>query len=97
MPRGERLPDDFGFDDFLAALDAIDTPADEELPTDDDGCVEVVTLPATEIALALGRLRDAGLTPHVEMPEADEVPQMASVFVPRERLVLARRVLGIER
>ena len=74
MPRGERLPDDFGFDDFLAALDAIDTPADEELPTDDDGCVEVVTLPATEIALALGRLRDAGLTPHVEMPEADEVP-----------------------
>ena len=97
MPRGERLPDDFGFDDFLAALDAIDTPADEELPTDDDGCVEVVTLPASEVPGSLARLRDAGLTPHVEMPEADEAPRTASVFVPRERLALARRVLGIER
>jgi hypothetical protein len=99
VPRGERLPDDFGFDDFLAALDAIDAPADEDLPTDDDGCVEVVTLPATEVAGTLARLRDAGLTPHVEMPEADERPSVttASVFVPRERLMLARRVLGIER
>ena len=97
MPRGERLPDDFGFDDFLAALDAIDAPADEDLPTDDDGCVEVVTLPATEVAGALGRLREAGLTPHVEMPETGEVGAMASVFVARERLALARAVLGITR
>jgi hypothetical protein len=99
MPRGERLPDDFGFDDFLAALDAIDAPADEDLPTDEDGCVEVVTLPATEVAGTLARLRDAGLAPHVEMPEPDERPSAttASVFVPRERLALARTVLGIER
>jgi hypothetical protein len=97
VPRGERLPEDFGFDDFLAALDAIDAPADEDLPTDDDGCVEVVTLPATDVALALGRLRDAGLTPHVELPEPGEAGAMASVFVVRERLALARRVLGIAR
>lgn len=97
MPREDRLPDGFGFDDFLAALDAIDAPGDEDLPTDDDGCVEVVTLPATEVAGALGRLREAGLTPHVEMPEPGEPAATASVFVPRERLALARSVLGIAR
>lgn len=97
MPRGEQLPDDFGFDDFLGALDAIDAPGDEDLPTDDDGCVEVVTLPVTEVAGALGRLREAGLTPHVEMPEPGEPTGAASVFVPRARLALARTVLGIAR
>ena len=97
MPRGERLPDDFGFDDFLAALDALDAPGDEDLPTDDDGCVEVVTLRASEVARALDRLREAGLTPHVELPEEGEVDAMASVFVVRERLALARSVLGISR
>jgi len=96
MPRGERLPDDFGFDDFLAALDAIDTPVDDDLPTDDDGCVEVVTMPASEATAALARLRESGLTPHVEMPDEDEAVAVASIFVPRERLALARRVLGLE-
>ena len=97
MPRGDRLPDDFGFDDFLAALDAVDSPDDDDLATDDDGCVEVVTLPATEVAATLGRLREAGLTPHVEMPEPGEPGAMASVFVVRDRLALARAVLGIAR
>lgn len=99
MTRDDRLPDDFGFDDFLAALDSIDAPADEDLPTDDDGCVEVVTLPAAQTLAALARLRDAGIDPHVEMPGDDEEdgpsPQ-TSIFVPRARLALARRVLGIE-
>jgi hypothetical protein len=99
MPRGERLPDDFGFDDFLAALDAIDAPADEDLPTDDDGCVEVVTLGVSDVSAGLARLREAGIEPHVEMPDPDNeagATAMASVFVRRERLALARRVLGIE-
>jgi hypothetical protein len=94
MPRREHLPDDFGFDDFLAALDAVDAPGDEDLPTDDDGCVEVVTIRAADVAGALARLRDAEIAPHVEMPEEDDAT--ASIFVPRERLALARRVLGIE-
>jgi hypothetical protein len=99
VPRGERLPDDFGFDDFLAALDAIDAPADEDLPTDDHGCVEVVTLPLAEVPSTVARLREAGIDPHLDMPGEGEVREgetTASVFVPRERLALARRVLGIE-
>ena len=93
MPRRERLPDDFGFDDFLAALDAVDAPADEDLPTDADGCVEVVTVRAGELGAMLARLRDAGIDPHVEMPDEDD--EHATVFVRPERLALARRVLGI--
>ncbi len=95
---GERLPDGFSFEDFLGALDAIDAPADEDLPTDDDGCVELVTTPVAEVAATLARLRDASIPPHVELPdelEADLPGATASVFVPRAELARARRVLGL--
>jgi hypothetical protein len=95
---GERLPDGFSFDDFLAALDAVDAPGDEDLPTDAHGYVELVTLRAAEVPGAITRLKEASIDPHVEMPDEDEAREgdaTASVFVPRAELVRARRVLGI--
>jgi hypothetical protein len=91
----DELPDGFTFDDFLAALDAVDAPADQDLPTDGDGCVELVTLPVRELGAALARLREAGMDPHVELPDDDEKDGTAAVFVPLPALSRARRILGI--
>ncbi|MGZ4126512.1 MAG: hypothetical protein ACXVQU_13270 [Actinomycetota bacterium] len=94
----ERLPEGFSFEDFLGALDAIDAPADDDLPTDDDGCVELVTTPVAEVAATIARLRDASILPHLELPderEAAEPGATSSVFVPRGDLARARRVLGL--
>lgn len=98
MSGRDELPQGFSFEDFLGALDAIDAPVDEDLPTDADGCVELVTLGLGELAASAARLRAAGIEPHVEMPGDDEAPSaaMASVFVPAAQLRRARRVLGIE-
>jgi hypothetical protein len=92
---GRELPDGFSFEDFMKALDALDAPGDESLPTDAHGCVELVTMPTTEVPSTLQRLRDASIDPHVELPDADERETMASIFVPRGELGRARRVLGI--
>ncbi len=97
--RRDELPDDFGFDDFLAAVDELSAPSDVDLPTDHDGCVELVTLPPPEVLACLARLRDIGIDPHVELPgaeEAGDAKAMGSVFVPRGELVRARRVMGIQ-
>lgn len=98
MTGAGELPQGFSFEDFLGALDEIDAPVDEDLPTDADGCVELVTLGLGDLAGSSARLRAAGIEPHVEMPGQDEVPAvaMASVFVPATQLRRARRVLGIE-
>lgn len=93
MPRGDRLPDDFGFDDFLAALDAIDAPGEADLVTDDHGCVEVVTMALGDAARSLTRLRDDGIVEaHLEANEEDVD---ATIFVPRPFLARARDVLGL--
>jgi hypothetical protein len=92
---GRELPDGFSFDDFLQALDALDAPGDENLPTDAHGCVELVTIPATEVTSTVQRLREAAIDPHVELPHRDERDATASIFVTSGELGRARRVLGI--
>ena len=111
MDRGDdRLPDDFSFGDFLEAVRAADDeraagpgpmdtlgPEDADLPTDGDGCVELATVRAVDLPAFLARLRDAGFTPHVEMPEDEPFDTAtASVFVPWPRLAEARRLMGLE-
>jgi hypothetical protein len=93
----DRLPDDFAFDDFLDALGALDAPDDDALPTDADGCVELLTVRTTELASVLARLREASIDPHIELPDRDldRGDGYASVFVPRGELGRARRVIGI--
>ncbi len=78
-----ELPEGFSYDDFMKALDALDEPGDETLPTDAHGCVELVTMPATEVPSTVQRLREASIDPHVELPDAEERDATASVFVPR--------------
>ena len=95
---GADLPDGFSFEDFLGALDDLDAPGEEDLPTDHDGCVELVTTPVAEVAAALARLRDASIEPHLELPDEDERTEpgaTGSIFVPRGELARARRILGI--
>jgi hypothetical protein len=107
---GERLPDGFSFEDFMSAVRSADadraaaarapdalTPDDADLPTDDDGCVELATIPAADLPAFLARLREAGFTPHIEMP-GDEpfATATAAVFVPWPRLAEARRLMGLE-
>jgi hypothetical protein len=108
--RDRRLPDDFSFEDFLDAVQAADddrgnelrgpdTPDadDADLPTDADGCVELATVRAVDLPAFLGRLRAAGLAPHVEMPGDEPFDAAtASVFVPWPRLAEARRLMGLE-
>lgn len=92
------LPDGFSFEDFLGALDDLDAPGEEDLPTDHDGCVELVTTPVAEVAAALARLRDASIAPHLELPDEDDLTApgaTASIFVPRGELGRARRILGL--
>ncbi len=98
MSPDERLPDDFSFEDFLAALDRLDAPDDVDLPTDEDGCVFVAGMPMTEIAAAVSRLEQAGVRAHTELPEGEEMSRgdTGSVFVPFADLGRARRVLGLE-
>jgi hypothetical protein len=106
---GERLPDGFSFEDFMAAVRSADAdradagspdtpaPQDADLPTDGDGCVELDTIPAADLAAFLGRLRKAGFTPHVEMPDDEPFDTAtAAVFVPWPRLGEARRLMGLE-
>jgi hypothetical protein len=95
----DDLPDDFGFSDFLDAVSDLDAPGDEDLPTDEDGCVELVTIRATEVPRVVARLRDVGIDPHLELPTEEELRQggaTGAVFVPPGELVRARRILGIE-
>jgi hypothetical protein len=106
----DELPDDFSFEDFLDAVRSADderstgagatdtlTPEDADLPTDGDGCVELATVRAADLPAFLGRLRDAGFTPHVEMPDDEPFDTAtASIFVPWPRLAEARRLLGLE-
>jgi hypothetical protein len=92
---GRELPDGFSFEDFMKALDALDAPGDENLPTDAHGCVELVTMPANDVPSTVQRLREASIDPHVELPDAGEPDAMASIFVPQAELGRARRVLGI--
>jgi hypothetical protein len=92
------LPDGFSFEDFLGALDDLDAPGEEDLPTDHDGCVELVTTPTSEAPAALARLREAAIVPHVELPDEEDRATpgaTASIFVPRGELARARRILGI--
>jgi hypothetical protein len=107
---GERLPDGFSFEDFMSAVQDADearaadvrgsdpvAPDDADLPTDGDGCVELATIPAADLPAFLGRLRDAGFTPHVEMPDDEPFDTAtAAVFVPWPRLGEARRLMGLE-
>lgn len=106
----EELPDGFSFEDFLDAVRTVDdersteagagdplAPGDADLPTDGDGCVELATVRAADLPTFLGRLRDAGFTPHVEMPDDEPFDTaMAAVFVPWPRLAEARRLMGLE-
>lgn len=99
MTGKDRLPDDFGFGDFVEALDELDAPGDEDLPTDDDGCLELVTLSMRDLASCLSRLRDVGIEAHVDLPdeqERDEPGVTAAVFVRPGELIRARRTMGIE-
>lgn len=98
MSRDDDLPDDFSFDDFLAALDQIDAPDDVDLPTDWDGCVLVARSPVTEVSAAVSKLEDAGIQAHTELPAGEEVDrgETGAVFVPFADLRRARRVLGLE-
>jgi hypothetical protein len=101
QPEGRPgdLPEDLTFEDFLNALEEIDAPVDADLPTDWDGCVELVTLSVAELNASTTRLRDAGIEAHVELPDVDELrgtSAMASIFVPGAALRRARAVLGIE-
>jgi hypothetical protein len=94
----DGLPEDFSFDDFMAALDRIDSPDDVDLPTDWDGCVLVATMPVTEIAAAVSKLEQAGVQAHSELPEGEEIGrgETGSVFVPFADLSRAREVLRLE-
>jgi hypothetical protein len=106
----EELPDGFSFEDFLDAVRAADddrsaevgatdtlAPEDADLPTDHDGCVELATVRAADLPTFLGRLRDAGFAPHVEMPDDEPFDTAtAVVFVPWPRLAEARRLMGLE-
>lgn len=99
MTGSDRLPEDFGFGDFVNALGELDAPSDEDLPTDDDGCLELVTLSMRDLASCLARLRDVGIETHLELPDEDEREDpgaMASVFVRPGELVRARRAMGIQ-
>ena len=98
MGSDDRLPDEFSFDDFLAALDQVDAPDDVDLPTDWDGCVLVATLPVTEIAATVSKLEQAGIQAHSELPEGDEIGrgETGSVFVPFADLGRARELLRLE-
>jgi len=106
----EELPEGFSFEDFLDAVRAADderpteagaadplAPEDADLPTDGDGCVELATIRAADLPAFLGRLRDAGFVPHVEMPDDEPFDTAtAAVFVPWPRLAEARRLMGLE-
>ena len=95
----ENLPEDLTFQDFLDTLEEVDAPVDADLPTDWDGCVELVTLSVSELNASTTRLRDAGIEAHVELPDVDELrvsSAMASIFVPAAVLRRARAILGIE-
>lgn len=98
MSDRDELPEGFAFEDFLAALDEVDREEDVDLPTDDDGCVLLATMPVVEIAAALAKLRDAGLDPHTDVPAGAEIDRGAtgSVFVPLPALPRARAVLRLE-
>lgn len=98
MEEDDRLPDDFSFDDFMAALDRVDSPDDVDLPTDWDGCVLVARMPVTEIAAAVSKLEQAGMQAHTELPEGEEIGRgdTGSVFVPFVDLGRARAVLRLE-
>lgn len=98
MEPNDRLPDDFSFDDFMAALDRVDSPDDVDLPTDWDGCVLVATMPVTEIAAAVTKLEQAGMQAHTELPEGEEIGRgdTGSVFVSFADLGRARAVLRLE-
>jgi len=98
MGPDEELPDDFSFDDFTAALDRIDAPDDVDLPTDWDGCALLASMPVTEVAAALSKLQQAGMKPHAELPEGEEIGRgdTGSVFVPFAALARARAILRLE-
>lgn len=98
MGRDDDLPEDFSFDDFLAALDEIDAPDDVDLPTDWDGCVLVARSPVTEVSAALSKLEEAGIQAHTELPEGEEIErgETGEIFVPFANLRRARRALGLE-
>jgi hypothetical protein len=93
-----ELPEGFAFEDFLAALDEVDRADDADLPTDDDGCALLATLPVVEVAAAVAKLRDAGLDPHTDVPAGAEIDrgESASIFVPHASLRRARNILGLE-
>ncbi len=94
----DHLPEDFSCDDFMAALDVVDTPDDVDLPTDWDGCVLVATMPVTEIAATVSKLEQAGIQAHSELPEGEEIGrgETGSVFVPFADLGRAREVLRLK-
>lgn len=98
MGPNDHLPEEFAFDDFLAALGQVDAPDDVDLPTDRDGCVLVATMPVTEIAAAVSKLEQTGIQAHSELPEGDEIDrgETGSVFVPFANLGRAREVLKLE-
>jgi hypothetical protein len=94
----EELPEGFAFEDFLEALDEVDRADDVDLPTDDDGCALLATMPVVEVAAAVAKLREAGLDPHTDVPAGAEIDrgESASIFVPHASLRLARSVLRLE-
>jgi hypothetical protein len=94
----EGLPDDFSFDDFLDALDEVDRSDDVDLPTDWDGCALIATMPVTEIAAAVAKLEAAGIEPHTELPEGEEILKgsTGSIYVPFPMLTRGRAALGLE-
>jgi hypothetical protein len=94
----EELPENFAFEDFLAALDEVDKADDVDLPTDWDGCSLLATMPVVEISAAVAKLRDAGLDPHTDVPSGEEIDRgaTASIFVPHASLGRARAVLGLQ-
>lgn len=98
MGPNDDLPEGFGFDDFMAALDRVDAPEDVDLPADWDGCVLVATMPVTDVAAAVSKLEQAGVQAHSEMPESEEIGrgETGSVFVPFADLGRAREVLRLE-
>lgn len=98
MDPNDRLPEDFSFEDFTAALDRIDAPEDIDLPTDRDGCVLLASMPVTDVAAAIARLQRAGVQAHAELPEGEEIGrgETGSVFVPFADLDHARAVLRLE-
>lgn len=93
-----ELPDDFSFDDFIDAVNEVDRADDVDLPTDWDGCSLLASMPVTEVAAAVAKLQQAGLQPHTELPEGEEIDRGAtgSIFVPHASLGAARSVLGLQ-